>query len=42
MAVISGFARLLAEKLLLLEGKDLTNGGSVELRGLLKESGEQT
>jgi hypothetical protein len=42
MVVISGFARLLAEKLLLLEGKDLTNGGSVELRGLLKESGEQT
>lgn len=31
VAVISGFARLMAEKLLLLEGKDLTNGGSIEL-----------
>jgi len=30
VAVISGFARLMAEKLLLLEGKDLTNGGSIE------------
>lgn len=29
-AVISGLARLMAEKLLLLEGKDLANGGSVE------------
>lgn len=33
VAVISGFARLMAEKLLLLEGKDLTNGGSIETRG---------
>ena len=32
VAVISGFARLLAEKLLLLEGKDLSNGGSIEPR----------
>ncbi len=31
-AVISGFSRLMAEKLLLLEGKDLSNGGSIELR----------
>jgi len=31
VAVVSGFARLLAEKLLMLEGKDLTNGGSIEL-----------
>lgn len=31
VAVIGGFARLMAEKLLLLEGKDLTNGGSIEL-----------
>ena len=31
-AVISGFSRLLAEKLLLLEGKDLENGGSIEIR----------
>ncbi len=31
VAVISGFARLMAEKLLLLEGKDLTNGGSIEI-----------
>jgi len=29
-AVVSGFTRLLTEKLLLLEGKDLSNGGSVE------------
>lgn len=32
VAVISGFSRLMAEKLLLLEGKDLSNGGSVEIR----------
>ena len=32
VAVISGFARLMAEKLLLLEGKDLSNGGNVEIR----------
>lgn len=32
VAVISGFARLMAEKLLLLEGKDLENGGSIEVR----------
>ena len=30
-AIIGGFSRLLAEKLLLLEGKDLTNGGSIAL-----------
>jgi hypothetical protein len=30
VAVISGFARLMAEKLLLLEGKDLSDGGSIE------------
>ena len=29
-AVVSGFARLLAEKLLLLDGKDLETGGSIE------------
>ena len=28
-AVMAGFTRLLAEKLLLLDGKDLTNGGSI-------------
>jgi hypothetical protein len=27
--MIGGLSRLLAEKLLLLEGKDLTNGGSI-------------
>ena len=32
VAVIGGLSRLLAEKLLLLEGKDLTNGGSIEVR----------
>lgn len=31
-AVIGGFARLLAEKLLLLDGKTLENGGSVDTR----------
>lgn len=31
-AIISGFTRLFAEKLLLLEGRTLENGGSVELR----------
>lgn len=31
-AVISGFSRLLAEKLLLLDGKDLETGGSIEAR----------
>ena len=30
-ALISGFARLLAEKLILLDGRDLTNGGSIEI-----------
>ena len=29
--VFAGFSKLLAEKLLLLEGKDLTNGGSIEI-----------
>ena len=32
VAVVSGFSRLMAEKLLLLEGKDLENGGSIEVR----------
>ncbi len=32
MAILSGFSRLLAEKLLLLDGKTLENGGSIELR----------
>lgn len=27
-AIVAGFSRLLAEKLLLLDGKDLSNGGS--------------
>ena len=30
-AVVAGFARLLAEKLLLLEGKTLENGGEIEV-----------
>lgn len=37
-AIISGFARLLAEKLLLLEGKTLENGGSIEVIESHKES----
>ena len=32
-AIIGGFARLLAEKLLLLDGKDLTNGGEIAIHG---------
>ena len=31
-AIVGGFSRLLAEKLLLLEGHDLSNGGSIEVR----------
>ena len=38
VAVIAGFARLMAEKLLLLEGKDLTNGGSIEVLGGRKDA----
>jgi DNA-binding transcriptional MerR regulator len=38
-AVAAGFTRLLAEKLLLLEGKDLESGGSVERSG---NSGSRT
>ena len=38
VAVISGFSRLLAEKLLLLDGKDLENGGSIEVHS---HGGEQ-
>jgi hypothetical protein len=38
VAVISGFARLMAEKLLLLEGKDLSDGGSIETRGTGKQA----
>lgn len=30
--IFAGLAKLLAEKLLLLEGKDITNGGSIEIR----------
>lgn len=29
-AIMSGFTRLLAEKLILLDGKDLSNGGSID------------
>ena len=36
-AIISGFARLMAEKLLLIEGKDLSNGGSIALKGIPRE-----
>ena len=41
VAVISGFARLMAEKLLLLEGKDLSDGGSVELRASAERGGRR-
>ena len=30
--IYAGFSKLLAEKLLLLDGKDLSNGGSIEIR----------
>ena len=33
-AIFGAFSRLLSEKLLLLEGKDLSNGGSVAERGV--------
>ena len=33
-AIMGGFTRLFAEKLLLLDGKDLSNGGSIALAGL--------
>ena len=33
-AIVGAFSRLLSEKLLLLEGKDLSNGGSVAERGV--------
>lgn len=39
-AIISGFTRLTAEKLLLLDGKDLSNGGSIALRGLPRRDKE--
>ena len=39
-AIMGGFTRLMAEKLLLLEGKDLTNGGSIALAGVRREKTE--
>ena len=36
-AVISGFTRLFVEKLLLLEGKDLETGGSIEIETPVKK-----
>lgn len=30
--IFAGFSKLMAEKLLLLDGKDLSNGGSIEIR----------
>ena len=30
--VSAGLSKLLAEKLLLLDGKDISNGGSIEIR----------
>lgn len=37
-AIVAGFARLLAEKLLLLDGKTIENGGSIEIRSVKKET----
>ena len=42
VAVVSGFARLMAEKLLLLEGKDLSNGGSIEIRPSAEQGAVQS
>ncbi len=39
-AIFGGLARLLAEKLLLLDGKDLENGGSIEVRNSKKSKTE--
>ena len=36
-AIMGGFTRLMAEKLLLLEGKDLSNGGSIALSGVRRD-----
>ncbi len=33
-AILGGFSRLTAQKLLLLDGKDLSNGGSIALEGV--------
>ena len=41
-AIMGGFTRLMAEQLLLLEGKDLTNGGSIALSGVRREKEEKT
>ncbi len=41
-AIMSIFTRLMAEKLLLLDGKDLSNGGSIALAGLTKEERSET
>ncbi len=38
LVVMSGLGRLLTEKLLLLEGKDLTNGGSIALAGVRRKT----
>ena len=37
-AILGGFSRLAAEKLLLLEGKDLSNGGSIALTGVRRDT----
>ncbi|MBR6208820.1 MAG: DUF1836 domain-containing protein [Oscillospiraceae bacterium] len=39
-AIVGGYARLMAEKLLLLEGKNLENGGSISLSGVRREQEE--
>ena len=39
-AIFGGLARLLAEKLLLLDGKNLENGGSIEVRNSKKSKTE--
>ncbi len=39
-AIMGGFTRLFAEKLLLLDGKDLTNGGSIAQSGVRRDKKE--
>ena len=40
-AVLGGFCRLFAEKLLMLKDKDLSNGGSIELRTSAERKAEE-
>ena len=41
-AIMGGFTRVFAEKLLLLDGKDLTNGGSIAQSGVKRKEKKET